>query len=202
MYKAIVFDFGNVLCGLDRMAFARAAAPHSALCAEELDRAVWGGTFEHDFETGKYDSRSYYERVGRLAGFAPDYSYENFIEDYKRIILPNPDGEAGLIAARDRGARSFVLSNTSWIHACMIFDNEVLASIPELHILSYKVGIMKPDPGIWQMLLDYSGLDAGDCFYVDDVESNCEAARALGFGAFCYDKNKHNLSHIVEDVLQ
>src|SRR3989339_560438 len=99
------------------MAFARAAAPRSLLPAEELDRGLWGGAFEHEFETGKYDSREYFERVGRLAGFAPDYGYDRFVEDYSKIILPNPDGEEGLVAARALGARCFVLSNTSWLHA-------------------------------------------------------------------------------------
>ena len=202
MYKAIVFDFGNVLCGLDRMAFARAAAPHSNLSAEELDSALWGGTFEYEFETGKYDSHGYYERVRTLAGFNLDYDYAHFVEDYKKIILPNPDGEAGLLRAKELGARTFILSNTSFLHALKIFQNEILASVPELHILSYKVGVMKPDPGIWLKLLEYSGLEAGDCFYVDDVEAYCQAARNLGFGAFRYDKNAHILSHIVEDVLQ
>lgn len=202
MYKAVVFDFGNVLCGLDRMAFARAAAPHSRLSAEELDRAIWGGTLEHDFETGAFDSHGYYERVGRLAGFEPAYSFERFAEDYKRIILPNPDGEAGLVAARDLGARTFVLSNTSWLHACMIFDNEILASVPELHLLSYKVGFMKPDPRIWGKLLEYSGLAAGDCLYIDDVRAYCDIAISIGFGAFCYDKTVDNLSQIVGNMLK
>ena len=84
MYKAVVFDFGNVLCGLDRMAFARAAAPHSTLSAEEIDGAIWGGSLERDFETGMYDSHGYFERVGRLAGFTADYSYEDFVEDYRK----------------------------------------------------------------------------------------------------------------------
>jgi len=202
MYKAVVFDFGNVLCGLDRMAFARVAAPHSALSAEELDGAIWGGVLEHDFETGAYDSRGYFERVGGLAGFARDYSYEQFVEDYRKIILPNPDGEAGLIAARDLGARTFVLSNTSWLHACMMFDNEILASIPELHILSYKIGVMKPDRRIWVKLLEYSGLAASDCLYIDDVRAYCDVAVSLGFGAFCYDKSEHKLSHIVKNMLK
>ena len=202
MYKAVVFDFGNVLCGLDRMAFARAAAPRSLLPAEELDRALWGGAFEHEFETGKYDSREYFERVGRLAGFAPDYGYDRFVEDYSKIILPNPDGEEGLVAARALGARCFVLSNTSWLHARKIFDNEILASIPELHILSYKVGFMKPDPRIWLKLLEYSGLEAADCLYIDDVQAYCDTAASLGFGAFCYDKSAHKLSHIVGNMLE
>jgi FMN phosphatase YigB (HAD superfamily) len=201
LYKAIIFDFGNVLCGLDRMAFARAAAPHSRLTPEELDAALWGGSLEHEFETGAFDSRGYYERVRRLAGFEPEYGYDCFVEDYKRIILPNPDGEAGLRRARDLGARTFILSNTSFLHALTIFGNETLATIPEIHILSYKIGAMKPDPRIWMKLLEYSGLEAGDCLYIDDVRAYCDVATALGFGSFCYDKNVHKLSHIVENML-
>jgi len=202
MYKAVVFDFGNVLCGLDRMAFARAASVHSRLSAEEFDRAIWDGSLEHDHETGVLDSRAYFRRIGEVTGLNPGYGFERFVEDYLKIILPNPDGEAALIRARELGARTFVLSNTSWLHARMIFNNEILASVPELHILSYKVGFMKPDPRIWMKLLEYSGLKAGDCLYIDDVRAYCDAASSLGFGSFCYDKNEHNLSHIVENMLK
>ena len=202
MYKAVVFDFGNVLCGLDRMAFTRAAAPRSRLSAQELDAALWGGSLEHDHETGRFDSHGFYRRVAELAGFDPSYSYQDFVTDYRRIILPNPDGELGLIAARDAGARCFVLSNTAFLHATMIFENEVLASIPEFHILSYKVGFMKPDPRIWLKLLEYTGHDAGDCLYIDDDEAYCDVARGLGFGVFCYDRNTHFLPQTLQDVLK
>lgn len=202
MYKAVIFDFGNVLCGLDRMAFARAAAPFSRLSAEEFDRAVWGGAIERDSETGKCDSRGHLERIREATGLDSSYSYERFVEDFSRIILPNPDGEAGLVAARNLGARTFVLSNTSWLHARKIFDNEILASIPEVHILSYKVGMMKPDPRIWGKALEYSGLAAADCLYIDDVRQYCDMAASLGFGAFCYDKTAQNLSHIIQSMLK
>jgi FMN phosphatase YigB (HAD superfamily) len=202
MYKAVIFDFGNVLCGLDRMAFAREAATHSRLSPEEIDGRLWGGSLEVEHESGILDSHDYYLAVARAAGLDRDYGYEAFVSDYRRIILPNPDGEKGLIAAAAAGMRCFVLSNTSWIHACMIFDNEILASLPEIHVLSYKVGFMKPDPRIWDKVLEYSGLAAGDCLYIDDVPEYCEAAASLGFGAFCYDKKIHNLSHIVGNMLK
>jgi putative hydrolase of the HAD superfamily len=202
MFKAVVFDFGNVLSGLDRMAFARAAAPYSRMSPEELDQALWGGSLEHDHETGLLDSRGYFKAVGEIAGFSKDYGYGSFVEDYKKIILPNPDGEAGLIEAKKKGARCFVLSNTSWLHACTIFDNEILASIPEIHVLSYKVGYMKPGPRIWMKVLEYSGLDAKECLYIDDVPEYCAKAESLGFGVFNYDKNKHNLSQVVGNMLK
>jgi FMN phosphatase YigB (HAD superfamily) len=202
VYKAVIFDFGNVLCSLDRMAFARAAAPHSAMSPEALDSALWGGSLEHEFETGRFDSHGYYARVAELAGFEPSYTYEDFTRDFRLIIQPHPDGEAGLVTARDCGARCFVLSNTSFLHARLIFENEVLASTPELHILSYKVGFMKPDPRIWQALLWHAHLEAEECLYVDDIQAYCDAAAALGFGTFRYDKNLHSLSKIVKNMLE
>jgi len=202
VYKAVVFDFGNVLCGLDRETFVKRAVAHARISAEELLVKLWGTELEHEFETGAFDSRGYYERVKALAGFDETYTFERFVEDYKTIILPNPDGEEGLKTAQRLGRRTFVLSNTSYLHAYMIFTNEVLASIPELHILSYKVGFMKPDPRIWLKLLEYSGLAARDCLYIDDVPAYCKAAENLGFGSFCYDKKVHNLSQILENMLQ
>lgn len=201
MYDAIVFDFGNVLCGLDRMAFARAASGHCALAPETIDAALWGGELEHSFETGRMDSRAYFARVRAMLDLDPDYSYDEFTADFSRIIKPYPEGEEGLRFAAEKGKRTFILSNTSFLHARMIFGNETLASIPELHILSYKVGVMKPHPGIWQALLRYSGLPAERCLYIDDVPAYCEAARSLGFDAAHFDKNSTNLRTLIENVV-
>jgi putative hydrolase of the HAD superfamily len=202
VYKAVVFDFGNVLCSVDRMAFARAVAPYSRLTPVELDSALWGGSLEKELETGKLDSHGYFSRLTDIAGLSPDYGYERFAKDFKLIIQPNPDGEEALKTVAELGLRSFVLSNTSFLHATMIFGNETLARIPEHHILSYKVGVMKPDPEIWKALLSCSGLHAEDCLYIDDVKAYCDAATSLGFGAFQYDKNVHNLSRILKNMLQ
>jgi putative hydrolase of the HAD superfamily len=203
MYKAVIFDFGNVLCLVERENFVRRAARHArAMDAETLLGALWGTELEYEFETGKFDSHEYFRRVQALADFDPTYSYEQFVEDYKRIIVPNPDGEEGLKTAVDLGARTFVLSNTSFLHASVIFDNEVLGTYPELYVLSYKVGVMKPDLRIWRKLLEYTGLAPEDCLYVDDIGQYCDAARSLGMGAFRYDFRVHNLSKELKNMLQ
>lgn len=202
MYKAAIFDFGNVLCEVDRMAFALRAAPFSRMDPEAFDAAIWNGRLETAHETGALDSRGYYREIARETGLSPEYGYERFVEDYKLIIKPNPDGEAGLVEARNLGARTFILSNTSWIHGCTIFGNEILATIPELHILSFKVGIMKPDPRIWRILLEYARLEARECIYVDDAPRNCETSERLGFATVLYDKKKHNLAQIVRNMLK
>jgi len=201
MYKSVIFDYGNVLCSIDRDSFVLKASRHSRLSCRAIGDALWGGSLETDYESGKYDSREYFALAREAACLEETYSFEQFVEDYRRIIQPNPDGEAGLVAARNLGARTFVLSNTAFIHARELFSNEILASVPELHILSYKVGAMKPDPLIWRKLLEYTGLKPEDCLYIDDVPAYCETARALGFGIFCYDMQIHHLAGIVQDAL-
>ena len=203
MYKAVVFDFGNVLCAVERENFIQKATIHAkAQNAQDLLRTLWGTPIEIEFETGKIDSREYFRRVQSLVELEPSYSYEEFVRDYQSIIVPNPDGERSLETAARMGARTFVLSNTSFLHASVIFDNEVLGTYPELYILSYKIGAMKPDPRIWMKLLEYIRLDPKDCLYIDDIGDYCKAAQDLGMDAFCYDFRIHNLSLELQNMLQ
>jgi putative hydrolase of the HAD superfamily len=54
----------------------------------------------------------------------------------------------------------------------------------ELIVDSAFVGTRKPDPRIYEMTLErLGGVAAEECAFVDDVDVNCEAARALGMHA-------------------
>lgn len=52
------------------------------------------------------------------------------------------------------------------------------------HVIeSSKVGIRKPDPRIYQMMLDHLGKPAANCVYLDDLGINCKPAAGLGMHA-------------------
>ena len=61
------------------------------------------------------------------------------------------------------------------------------------HIFSFKVGVMKPDPRIWQVMLERASLQAGQCLYIDDLEPFCAAAGRLGFHTLHYRKGETDL---------
>lgn len=187
MIQAIVFDYGNVLCRIDRPACNRALAAHSPLAAEEVGRLVWGGDIELDAETGKIDSREHFRRIKAAIEGEEAWTYECFAAEYMSAIQPCPEGERILLGARQLGLRCFILSNTSFLHSRSIFANEIFCTVPELHALSFKLGWMKPDPRTWTWLLEHAHLRAGDCIYVDDVPSNCATAEQLGFHAIHYE---------------
>ncbi|HET7839140.1 MAG TPA: HAD-IA family hydrolase [Rectinemataceae bacterium] len=201
MIKAVVFDFGNVLCKLERGLANAAMAAHTSLSPEEVGLRVWNGSIERDSETGLIDSREHFRRIRVALEAGSAWSYDDFVEEIGRAIVPYPEGEASLQGVAGLGLRCFILSNTNWIHSLKIFGREVLATVPELHALSFKIGAMKPDPRIWLWLLERAGLEARDCLYVDDVEAYCVAARSLGFSALRFHHSGGNLLQAVERLL-
>ena len=48
-------------------------------------------------------------------------------------------------------------------------------------VISGEVGLTKPDPRIFEHLLDRFGIEASDAVFIDDAVANVEAAARLGF---------------------
>jgi len=53
----------------------------------------------------------------------------------------------------------------------------------EAVIVSGEVGLVKPDPAIFQLLIDRHGLEPARTVFIDDTAANVEAAASLGFRA-------------------
>lgn len=190
--KAVAFDYGNVLAFHDRLEICARLARHSPLSAGEVLEAVYGGDIERDSECGRYDSREHFLRIKKRIHGETDWSYEQFCEEYRASFLPNPEAIEAMVAA-SATCRVFVLSNTTFLHAQWMFSHEVIATIPELYILSFKVGVMKPDPEIWRIMLRRGAIEAHECLYIDDVPEFSAAARKLGFPTITYRKDDRNL---------
>jgi HAD superfamily hydrolase (TIGR01509 family) len=54
----------------------------------------------------------------------------------------------------------------------------------EVFVCSDQVGVMKPEPLIYQTALSRMGVSAQESLYVDDYDVEADGARALGFTAF------------------
>jgi HAD superfamily hydrolase (TIGR01509 family) len=69
--------------------------------------------------------------------------------------------------------------------------NEILAE-DEIELfdditVSYKVGVTKPNPEIYNISLKQLGVEAADAVFIDDVEAYCDAARKLGMQTIYYE---------------
>jgi putative hydrolase of the HAD superfamily len=49
------------------------------------------------------------------------------------------------------------------------------------HVIeSAKIGLRKPDPRIYRMMIEALGVDPGNCVYLDDLGVNLKPAREMG----------------------
>jgi HAD superfamily hydrolase (TIGR01509 family) len=90
---------------------------------------------------------------------------------------------------RDRGVKAALISNCS--HATRpIVDRLGLTEEFDEILLSFEVGMHKPDPGIYQEALHRLGdVAPGDAVFVDDQPAYCDGAAALGIETFLIDRS-------------
>lgn len=80
---------------------------------------------------------------------------------------------------RHSGLRTALLSN-SW-GTRYGYPREVLDELFDDAVISGQVGMRKPEERIFRLAADRLGLAPAECAFVDDIEGNIVAARALGF---------------------
>ncbi|GAA4221974.1 putative hydrolase of the HAD superfamily [Streptosporangium album] len=78
--------------------------------------------------------------------------------------------------ARAAGLRTCLLSN-SWANE---YPREGWDEFFDEVVISGEIGMRKPEPRIFEHALGRVGLAGHECVFVDDIEANITAARALG----------------------
>ena len=83
-----------------------------------------------------------------------------------------------------------MLSNMSREFIDYLRQQEVYANF-EGDVVSCEVGVVKPMPQIYDILLDKFSLDASETIFIDDRRENVDAAMAKGISAFHFDRNDY-----------
>jgi epoxide hydrolase-like predicted phosphatase len=81
---------------------------------------------------------------------------------------------------RAGGLRTALLSN-SWGGKADGYPQDLLTELFDVAVISGQVGMRKPEERIFRLAADQLGLQPEQCVFVDDVEGNITAAKALGF---------------------
>jgi epoxide hydrolase-like predicted phosphatase len=82
---------------------------------------------------------------------------------------------------RRGGLRTGLLSN-SW-GSRYGYPRQLLAELFDDVVISAEVGMRKPEERIFALAAQRLGLPPAECLFIDDIERNIAAARALGFVA-------------------
>jgi epoxide hydrolase-like predicted phosphatase len=193
--KGVIFDFGRVLCEFDIQRFVAVAAEHSSLGADEFAaRVPQTMPVAHAYEAGDLSSDQFFAEVSRIA--ALNMRREEFKEAYSDIFTPIES--TWEVVRRLKGKyRLGLLSNTNEWHYERGIKTVPVFPLFESVTLSYVVHAMKPDPRIYRAALASMRLEPEACIYIDDLEENVTAARALGMRAFRYVSHDQLLDDLI-----
>ena len=207
--RAVISDFGGVLTTPLINSFA-AFQDQTGISGEALGRAMQSiaeRDGEHPLfvlETGRMTEADFLTQVADALEPALGHRPEmhSFKEVYFEALEPNEPMIELMREIKRSGRRMALLTNNvrEWepLWRSMLPVDEIF----ELVIDSAFVGMRKPDPRIYELTIArIAGVSAEECLFVDDVEVNVDAARAIGMAAVHFRSNEQAVPE-VRGVLQ
>ena len=179
MLKNLVFDFGNVLVVFKPENHLRDYVETDAE-ALMLRNLIWESKPWRDEDIGIGNRQDTFEQ---LSGAYPEKSelFRKVLFECSNWLTVPAEVETLLRQLRAAGYNLFYISNTNPMDYETMMHNYPILRELDGGLASFKEKVLKPDPAIYQLLLERYGLKADECLFVDDMPINTEAAEKVGF---------------------
>lgn len=205
--KNIIFDLGGVVIDLDRHkaveALDRLGIPDSSSLLGEYEQK---GPFLA-LEKGEISSSELYDM---LMPYCKEGTRCSDIQDaFEEFLRQIPLERLKMLEKlRSKGYRLFVLSNTNpimynhWIDNAFRQDGKSINDYFEGIVTSYQERMCKPDPALFQKVVDRYGLDPSETLMLDDSAANVDSARGIGLQALqITDSPGHSFMEVCNQLI-
>ena len=201
--EAVISDFGGVLTSPLSDSFA-AFAQATGISLPQLGDAIagvaktLGANPLFELETGRLSESDF---LGSIAGQLTEQlrrpvTLDGFGERYFANLEPNSEMIAFMRDLRRRGYRLAICTNNvrEWepLWRSMLPVDELF----EVVVDSAFVGTRKPEPRIYELTLERLDIEPDAAVLVDDIEVNCDAARALGMRAVWFQSTSWAIAEV------
>ena len=169
MYKNIVFDFGGVMVDFD---------PHKYLIDLFGNRGLEEEVYDLTFGSREWRLLD----AGRITRREAN-EVEGVLDDWMSMLRPRRRMQALVEQLKQRGYCVYYLSNIPE-DVLDLLTHRDFEGLFDGGVASCEVKVNKPDPRIYQALLDKYRLRADESIFIDDRAENLLPASALGFGIY------------------
>ncbi len=183
--RNLILDMGNVLLDWNPRKLAQGAAQNpedaQALCAALFLSPEWPQNDE-----GLVSDREMLEIAMNRAPSRLHGAVKHLHENWPAWIEALPGAEDFVRRAKAGGLRVYLLSNAG-VRFPDCLARFAFYPLLDGALVSAHEKIVKPDRRIFELLLERYGLNARECFFVDDYAPNVEGARAVGIDGVTFD---------------
>jgi glucose-1-phosphatase len=192
--KAVIFDVGGVLLRTEDRGPREQMAKRLGLTYDDLSTLVFDSELAAKSTIGEVDEIEVWNHVQEKFGLSQeemDHFRHNFwagdrldleLIDFIRSLRNNY--RVGLLSNAWTGTRASLTDRFSFLDA---FD---------VSIFSAEVGLKKPEPEIYEMILEQLEVEPSEAVFVDDFAENITAARQLGMHAVHFKSREQVIGEI------
>jgi FMN phosphatase YigB (HAD superfamily) len=178
--KYFLFDIGRVLVDFDYQQFLDAVSQATRKpCGPLLGRDL---EMHNAVETGEISDAQWVDYLNQSMGVP--WTLGELTNLWSRIFTANSFGRALFDDAKRSKVPVYLLSNIAKHHVDAIENNwpGIFDDISG-KFFSYQIGVRKPHPDIYRHALNALDVEGSQCFFIDDLPDNIEAARSFGINA-------------------
>lgn len=189
MIKTIVFDLGGVLIHLNRdEALRRFSALGIPDIEKMLDPYLQSGYFLQ-IEDGRMNKEEFRSALSQLAG--RELRQEEIYDAYMGFLEEVASYKFDYIDTLRQDYTVHILSNTNpyvmeFAESTSFLPNgRPLSSYCERKFASCEMGMVKPHRGIFELMIEQTGMLPSETLFIDDGPANVQMAEELGFVTYC-----------------
>lgn len=196
MINTIIFDFGDVFINLDKQATMNAF--------KKLGLSQWNEDLNQlniQFETGQISRENFLLGIQK---HIPNASTNEILEAWNAILLDFPLYRLEFLQMLSKKYRLFLLSNTDAIHietfehkSGISFYSAFYQCFEKIYF-SFEAKMRKPNPEIFNHLINNHELIPKRTLFIDDKKENTDAALALGFQIWNLQVGKEDVVHLFD----
>ena len=174
----IVFDLGGVLIAINELKLMR---EFRAFSVSSISANRSGGWNEecHLYETGKINTDEFIALSRKR--YRLDLTSAEFKRSWNAVIEGESKIASGCLKRLRRKYVLCILSNTNPLHFNFIRNNLPVFNYIDRFMVSYKIGLLKPDPEIFAAAQRIMLGGRKPFLYIDDSPEHVRAARNIGW---------------------
>jgi len=185
--KALTIDFGGVLVRTTDPAPRARLAESLGLSSRQLEQLVFEGPSAERATVGEITQDQHWRNLTQALKL-PDNEGQRIHDEF--FGGDTWDGELFDLLRELRKTFKTALISNAWTGLRRVLVEQHVEDAFDTLVISAEVKLAKPDARIYRLALERLGVAPAEGVFIDDMNDNVEAARALGMHAFPFTRSR------------
>ncbi len=189
MIDTIIFDMGMVLIDFRWKQLYR----DMGLTGERFERMANATVLDpvwNEFDRGYWSDEMMQEAFIKRAPELEDEIKEMMGPRFPELLRKYDYTDEWLDTLKSKGYKLYILSNFSGKAFRDCAGELDYVSKVDAAVISYRVNMIKPDPAIYEYILNTYDIDPSKAVFIDDNKDNIEAAKKFGLNVIQFESKQ------------